>query len=328
MRDHIDAMNADKRTVFRSHLTCDFVQLPNSMLRDKSLSYKARGILAMLLSNKDTWEVNKGYLQDMGTEGREAIQGAIGELEARGYMRYVAQPREAGKFVGSVWHVYDVPCPLNERTNQTHWQEKENFKNSGPSQEREAVHGEPLTANHERETVPGFPTPKNTSTENSKERTSSGESSAPPPGEVSNVPKSEHPPQTPKPEKPPVPKTEIIAAWNELVPTLSALVSINGKRETSFRARWAEQPDLDAWKDHFRYIEGNNFLAGREKNAKTKFEADFDWLIKPTNFQKIRERKYKQKGQDVTKSATEGDKPKGFFASFQKPNPNPTPTDE
>lgn len=315
MSDHPDA---DKKTVFRSHLTCDFVQLPNAMLRDRSLSYKARGILAMLLSNKDTWEVNKGYLQEMGTEGREAIQSAICELEARGYMRYLPQGRDGGKFVVSIWHVYDTPCPINERTNQTKWRDKENFKNSNSSvshHEREPVHGEPQTANRERQTVNGFPTPKNTSTQNTNERTSLGESSPTAP-EVVNVPKDEHLPHAPS-----LPKTNIISAWNELVPSLPSLVSISGKREASFRARWAEQPDLEAWKGHFAYIEATDFLAGRCKTKDSKFQADFDWLIKPSNFQKIRERKYKQETKNV-QSSEQAEKPKGFFAGLNlKPKP-------
>lgn len=309
MREPLDQLEAEKKTVFRSHLTCDFVQLPNAMLRDKTLSYKARGLLAMLLSNKDTWQVQKGWLQEMGTEGREAIQGAISELEAAGYMRYVPQPRENGKFVGSVWHVYDRPCPINERTNQTHWFEKQNFKNLPTHHEREPVNGDPDTANRERQTVDGYPTAKNTKGENTnEEKTTTGVPSAPPPGDAPKEPKG-----------PPLPKADIIAAWNELVPSLPGLSSIAGKREASFRSRWNEQPDLDAWKDHFRYIESNDFLAGREKNSTSKFEAHFDWLIKPSNFQKIRERKYRQKGTNAPDSKP-ADKPKGFFATL-KPKP-------
>lgn len=288
------------------------------MLRDNRLSYKARGILAMLLSNKETWEVNKGYLQEMGTEGREAIQGAITELEARGYMRCVPQSRAGGRFVDNVWNVYDTPCPANERTFQTKWNQQENFKKLSSHHVREAVHGEPQTENRIRETVHGFPPPKNTSTQNTTEEQQKGDSSPPAPGDDDKEAKSEH-----SPPKPLLPKADVIAAWNELVPSLPGIVSINGKREKEFRARWGEDPNLENWKGHFRYIESSDFLAGRLKTQAHKFEANFDWLIKPSNFQKIRERKYRQEQKNVTDSKPT-EEPKGFFAGANlKPKPKP-----
>lgn len=122
------------QTIFRTQQLTGFTTLPNELLRDSKLSFKARGVLAMVLSQREDWIVYKGWLEKQGTEGREAIQGAIEELTAAGYVRtYTEQPREGGKFSNKVWHFYDVPVTDD---------------------------GKPLTVNRERETVDGFPAAK------------------------------------------------------------------------------------------------------------------------------------------------------------------------
>lgn len=158
-----------EKTIFRNAAKTHFVQIPNELVRNRVLSFKARGVLAMLLSNVDTWEVHVGWIQEQGTEGREAIQGAIRELEEAGYMTHSERPRAAGKFGSSVWTVYDEPVGVNARTNRTKWSEQ-NFKKTPENHEREAVNGLPHTGNRERETVSGFPaTKKNKEEDASKE---------------------------------------------------------------------------------------------------------------------------------------------------------------
>lgn len=71
----------------RALLTFDqqFAQIPNAWLRDESLSYRARGILAMLLSHREGWSIG---IEDMttGSERKDAVRTAVRELEARGYL--------------------------------------------------------------------------------------------------------------------------------------------------------------------------------------------------------------------------------------------------
>lgn len=63
-----------------------YSQIANSALRDKSLSFRARGILALVLSNSGEWTASRDWLEDQSKkEGREAIQSALNELTAAGY---------------------------------------------------------------------------------------------------------------------------------------------------------------------------------------------------------------------------------------------------
>lgn len=93
----------------KSPLNKDFTILPNKMLRDSLLSYKARGILAMILTNREEWEVYQTWIEEGGLEGREAIRGAMNELEGAGYAHYSPKVKVNGRFSGSSWTFYDSP---------------------------------------------------------------------------------------------------------------------------------------------------------------------------------------------------------------------------
>lgn len=158
-----------EKTIFRvQKRVSHFTQISNETLRDKTLSFKARGVLAMLLSNVDTWEVHIGWIQEQGTEGREAVQGAMKELERAGYLTHSERPRIGGKFMGNVWTIHEEAVGVTERTNRTKWATEDA---AFYDRKRLPVDGEPGAGNHERETVNGSPsdgfptTKKNNGTE-------------------------------------------------------------------------------------------------------------------------------------------------------------------
>ena len=76
----------------------DFTQIKNSWLRDRRLSFRARGILAILLSYPPKTKISVKILSDSvegialpnkklkSGESRDAIKTAINELEAVGYL--------------------------------------------------------------------------------------------------------------------------------------------------------------------------------------------------------------------------------------------------
>lgn len=65
-----------------------FAQIANSALRDQRLSFKARGILAMVLSNVGEWRATAEWIEEQSIpDGRHAVQTALNELTEYGYRR-------------------------------------------------------------------------------------------------------------------------------------------------------------------------------------------------------------------------------------------------
>ena len=65
--------------------------------------------------------------------------------------------------------------------------------------------------------------------------------------------------------------------------------SIDGNRKTAVAARWRKYKDIDTFKELFKIAERSDFLKGQNDR---NWNADFDWLMKPTNMAKVLEHKY------------------------------------
>jgi hypothetical protein len=63
-----------------------FAQIANEALRDSRLSYKARGLLAMVLSHSGEWIATRRWLEAQSQQdGRASVQSALDELTEYGY---------------------------------------------------------------------------------------------------------------------------------------------------------------------------------------------------------------------------------------------------
>jgi len=94
--------------IVRAERKDGYTVMSNAGLRDERLSYKARGVLAYLLSMPDHWTVSDRQLASAGPDGRHAVQSALRELEKTGYLRRERWRSKNGTFEwASV--VYDEP---------------------------------------------------------------------------------------------------------------------------------------------------------------------------------------------------------------------------
>lgn len=88
-----------------------FTIIKNSVLTDDRMSFRARGILAAILSRPDDWRTSSETLaqQSGGREGRDAIRSALKELEACGYLlRLKEKHPKTGRF-STNYYVFDEP---------------------------------------------------------------------------------------------------------------------------------------------------------------------------------------------------------------------------
>lgn len=86
-----------------------YTVLRNSVVRDTNLSYKARGILAAILSRPDNWRTSSEALAAEGAEGRFAVLSGLKELEEAGYLvRKKIRDKTTGQ-IQTISTVFDEP---------------------------------------------------------------------------------------------------------------------------------------------------------------------------------------------------------------------------
>lgn len=128
-----------------------YAQIARSALRDKRLSWKARGILAYTLSNADDWKIYISELEKHSDkDGRESTGNGVKELIDLGYIERIRKQGEDGRFAGYDYQISDLPV-FNEKK-----QTVNGFPVNGESVYGKPVNGLPVNG----KTVNGKPATK------------------------------------------------------------------------------------------------------------------------------------------------------------------------
>lgn len=97
--------------IIHRRLTEKFTPISNEILADKRLSWKARGILAYMLSMKEDWQF---YTTELAThsdkDGVKALRSGLKELEELGYLRRLQPKKKDGHFDSFEWLLTDTPA--------------------------------------------------------------------------------------------------------------------------------------------------------------------------------------------------------------------------
>ncbi len=90
--------------------------MPLGMLEDPALSYKAKGLMAYLLSRPAEWKVWEKDLVNRSKDSRDSVRSAIKELVALGYIARQRTTNDKGRFSGYIYTFYESPIQEVPRT--------------------------------------------------------------------------------------------------------------------------------------------------------------------------------------------------------------------
>lgn len=99
--------------IFKAVVHSEYAQIPNATLQDKTLTYEARGLLAMLLSMPPHWEVNKTWVISQSPAGKDKVNSIFAELTEAGYIRKSETQRSHGRFTSDDYFIFPSPERVN-----------------------------------------------------------------------------------------------------------------------------------------------------------------------------------------------------------------------
>ena len=107
---------SDELTVRAAHER-GYTKISNAMLCDVTLSWKARGLLAYLLSMPDDWKVIVSHLETQSDhDGKASVVAGLDELERAFYIKKTPRPKAAGQYAGWIIQLFEVPYKTPDET--------------------------------------------------------------------------------------------------------------------------------------------------------------------------------------------------------------------
>ncbi|MGL5307232.1 MAG: hypothetical protein ACRC9Y_14030 [Aeromonas veronii] len=98
----------------KAKVNSGFTVMLNKSMQDKNLSFEATGLLAMMLSLPDDWDIHKSWLQLQKQKcGRDKLTNMMKELIDAGYVVKRFKQKDDGRMDGVDWFVY--PEPVTEK---------------------------------------------------------------------------------------------------------------------------------------------------------------------------------------------------------------------
>ena len=81
-----------------AELTGFYVKIPNELLNDRELSWKAKGLFCHMASKKDGYNFTVRSIARQFPDGKSAVYSAMDELKERGWVNYYRNPNGTGKY--------------------------------------------------------------------------------------------------------------------------------------------------------------------------------------------------------------------------------------
>ena len=95
--------------VFRVDKSRDYTVLSNHIFKDRTLSAKAKGLLAEMLSLPESWDYTLKGLTYLFSDGLDSVRQGIRELEEHGYVVRGRKRDEKGRIGEMEYVIYETP---------------------------------------------------------------------------------------------------------------------------------------------------------------------------------------------------------------------------
>ena len=95
-------------SVFKIEKNKDYTIMSNYHLRDRELSYKAKGLLSFMLSLPEDWDYSLNGLCAISKESKDGIRSILKELQEHHYIERANLIKEKGFFIRPSELFYNV----------------------------------------------------------------------------------------------------------------------------------------------------------------------------------------------------------------------------
>ena len=128
-------------SIIRVEHNKDFVIINKTGLNDQRISFKAKGILAYLLSKPDNWYCNRKHLAKIGPDGITAVRSGLKELRKYGYLEKRPIRNQKGRIIEWESIIRETPKPSTQQEDD---QKVENPPSGNPTRRDSSRHNKYL----------------------------------------------------------------------------------------------------------------------------------------------------------------------------------------
>lgn len=93
-----------------------YVNIDQQLIRDESLSWKARGIFMYLWSQTDEWDFYAKEVAKHSTDGLDTLNSGLKELEQHGYLSRKRKRDKEGRLKGTDWILHEKPKKVSPKS--------------------------------------------------------------------------------------------------------------------------------------------------------------------------------------------------------------------
>lgn len=95
--------------IFRVTKDRNYTTINNTIFKDKTISCKAKGFFATIMSLPDDWDFSVNGIKEILLEGKSSVYSFIDELEANGYLTKKQVRNKDGKLSSVEYTFYETP---------------------------------------------------------------------------------------------------------------------------------------------------------------------------------------------------------------------------